>query len=76
MDISGVSLPFAVSYRENQRFAVISTFRLHSPGNQEITTTRIRKILRKNLGILVYRLPLSKDPTSLLYDQINSIADT
>lgn len=36
---------------------------------------RLRKAVTKDLGILYYGLPLSKNPTSVLYDRIMGIDD-
>ena len=72
MYIRGYDWDFAVNWRRQSRFGVVSAYRLR-PGlsgifdNQGLLATRVRKLVSKNIGILVYRLPLNDDPTSLLY---------
>ena len=36
---------------------------------------RTRKLITKNIGLLAYHLPLSSDPTSVLYGSIQSVQD-
>jgi YD repeat-containing protein len=62
---------FAENWREGDRIAVISSARLQPtdfPGkwNKELLTSRVQKMISKNLAILYFGLPLSNDPTSLL----------
>jgi YD repeat-containing protein len=66
---------FVVSYAENMRhegrFGMISSARLHPPSllarwNAEWLTSRVQKLLTKNLVMLYFDLPLSNDATSLL----------
>lgn len=68
------------SYRESDRFAIISSARLKPAlyqlsGKEELLRTRVRKMVSKNIGLLVYRLPQSDDPTSLLYHGIKNVDD-
>jgi YD repeat-containing protein len=71
---------FAFSYREDERFAVVASARL-TPflhrllPRESLLRSRVRKMVSKNIGLLVYRLPLSDDPTSLLYGQILGVDD-
>ncbi|MGH7886510.1 MAG: cytochrome c oxidase assembly factor Coa1 family protein, partial [Candidatus Binatia bacterium] len=67
--------PFALNLREGQRFGVLSSYRLKLTGAEikggaELIQTRVRKLVSKNIGALVYRLPLSNDPTSLMYTRV------
>lgn len=78
--IRGYDWPFALNLRRGQRFAVISSYRLkpteeEGPASLALSQVRVRKIASKNLGILLYGLPLSDDPTSLLYREVWSGAD-
>jgi YD repeat-containing protein len=71
MYISGYDWAFAENWREGDRRAVISSARLQPtdfPGkwNKELLTSRVQKMLSKNLAILYFGLPLSNDYTSLL----------
>jgi YD repeat-containing protein len=72
MYIRSYGWSFAVNLRRQSRFGVVSSYRLQPvlsgiAHNQELLTTRVRKLVSKNVGVLVYRLPLNDDPTSLLY---------
>jgi YD repeat-containing protein len=66
---------FVWSYTENMRhegrYGMISSARLHPPSllgkwNPEWLTSRVQKLLTKNLVMLYFDLPLSSDYTSLL----------
>ncbi len=68
---------YAFNYREDN-FAIIGTARLHpllAGRNNEVLATRTRKLITKNIGLLAYHLPLSSDPTSVLYGSIQSLQD-
>ena len=76
MYIPGVNWRYAISYRKADRYAVVSTARLDRgclgivPVSHERVTSRLRKMVTKNVGILYFRLPLSDDPRSVLYGKI------
>ncbi|HTZ83709.1 MAG TPA: hypothetical protein VMB66_10980 [Candidatus Acidoferrales bacterium] len=60
------------------RTAVVSTARLHLPSDDQafaadIASTRLRKIVTKDIGIMYYGLTLSADPKSVLYKQIAGV---
>jgi YD repeat-containing protein len=80
MYIAGLPWSFAFSFRKDDRFGIVSTarmvpaFRALWP-RDGLLATRLRKMLTKNLGLLAYRLPLSDDPTSVLYRGILGTAD-
>ena len=62
---------FAENYRLNGRFAVVSSARLRPPSflakrNPEWLTSRLQKLITKNIAILYFDLPMSSDYTSLL----------
>jgi hypothetical protein len=66
---------FAFSYRREPCVAVVSYARMHIEASAQVRASRLRKMTAKNLGILVYKLPPSKDPRSLMFDQILGIED-
>jgi YD repeat-containing protein len=62
---------YAVNMRSNGRYAIVSSARLHPTSllekwNPEWLTSRVQKLLSKNLLMLYFDLPLSSDYTSLL----------
>jgi predicted Zn-dependent protease len=71
---------FAFNYRDGQGFAVVSSARMvpwlyRLRGKEYLLHTRVRKMVSKNIGLLVYELPFSRDPTSLLYNQVLGLDD-
>ena len=66
---------FAFSYRNGPCVAVVSYARMQIDASPEVRATRLRKMTAKNLGVLVYGLPLNKDPRSLMFDEILGIED-
>jgi len=76
MYIRGKSWGYAYSYRFEVA-AVVSTARMHAAprffareAGPDLLRSRLRKMVAKNIGVLYYRLPLSRDPRSLLYYNI------
>src|SRR5205814_1213621 len=68
---------YAFNYREGN-FGIIGTVRLRPPfagSSNEVLAMRTRKLITKNIGLLAYHLPLSSDPTSVLYGSIQSVQD-
>ncbi|MGA8272986.1 MAG: DUF6531 domain-containing protein, partial [Candidatus Sulfotelmatobacter sp.] len=62
---------YAENVREEGRYAIISSARLHPISllgklNPEWLTSRLEKLLTKNLVMLYFNLPMSSDYTSLL----------
>jgi YD repeat-containing protein len=62
---------YAENARSEGRFAIISSARLHPPSllgkwNPEWLTSRLQKLLTKNIVMLYFNLPMSSDYTSLL----------
>ena len=80
MYIRELNSNYAFSYRADDRFAVVSTARM-APSFQmlwprpEVLRSRLRKMLMKDIGILVYRLPTNDDPTSVLYANLDTVGD-
>lgn len=71
---------FAFAYRQNERFAVVSSARM-DPVNfgflpdDELLQTRLRKMVSKNIGILYYKLPQKSDRNSVMFGPIMGIDD-
>ncbi len=62
------------------RTAVVSTARMNlhyagEPSDVSTSDIRMRKVVTKDIGILYYGLPQSKDPKSVLYSQILGIQE-
>lgn len=79
MYIEELAWDFAFSWRGDRRLAVVATERLGGPSllsnDPDPLQTRVRKLITKNIGILAYNLPLSSEPTSVLYGGVLSVAD-
>jgi predicted Zn-dependent protease len=75
MYIRGMSWRFAMSYRMPPQIAVVSYFWMDPQAvgkapDTAVTRARLRKMIAKNIGLLVYGLPASTDPSSLLFRDI------
>lgn len=62
---------YAENFRDNQRFAIVSSARLKPPAflakrNPEWFASRLQKMLTKNIALLYFDFPKSNDYTSLL----------
>ena len=73
------SFTFSLRSRD-QRFAVVSYARMNPAAlgaapNEELMSSRLRKMIAKNIGIIYYALPLSKNPRSVLYGNVLSVDD-
>lgn len=72
---------FAFGWRRGaERSAVVSTARLSlpnggTPANADVVTSRLRKIVTKDIGIFYFGLSQSSDPKSVLYNQILGIEE-
>lgn len=72
---------FAFGWRQGStRTAVVSTRRMSlqsigEPLDLNLSVTRLRKIVTKDIGILYYGLPQSQNPSSVLYSQILGIQE-
>jgi predicted Zn-dependent protease len=70
---------FTFSLRNSDdHFAVVSyarmdPARLGEPRDEDRLTTRLRKMVAKNIGIMYFGLPLSQDPRSVLYGNIGGV---
>jgi predicted Zn-dependent protease len=67
---------YAFSYRGREGFAVVSSQRMDHgclgmvTAPEEVQFARLRKMVAKNVGVLYYRLPLSRDTRSLMYADV------
>jgi YD repeat-containing protein len=80
MYISELSWRYAFSWRQEERFAIVSTARMNpafskEPADPEIVEARARKMITKDIGLLHYRLQPSYDFSSALYDYIDDVED-
>jgi predicted Zn-dependent protease len=71
---------FAFSWRQEGRFAVVSTARMDPvffgrKRNDAILESRLRKMITKNIGLMYYGYFQSSDPKSVLYRSVLSIDD-
>ena len=69
---------FAFSYREDGRFAVVSSARMAiglTAGQASVFHSRFRKMVSKNIGVLYYHLPQSLHPHSVMYKYVGGIQE-
>ncbi|MEW6684029.1 MAG: hypothetical protein AB1451_14110 [Nitrospirota bacterium] len=71
---------FAFSFRDQDRFAIVSSHRMdpatfRDAPNEELLVRRIRKMITKNIGMLYYRLPESEYRNSVMCGPITDIED-
>jgi predicted Zn-dependent protease len=72
---------FAFSHRDSSSsIAVVSTFRMDPRNlgtgiNDAVLESRLRKMVAKNIGMLLYGLPASNDPHSLLFGGIDDVGE-
>ena len=70
---------FALSVRHTaSSIAVVSTFRMDPRNlgagiNDDVLQSRLRKMVAKHVGLMLYGLPASKDPHSLLFSGISGV---
>jgi len=75
------SYDWRFAYREGERFAVVSSARMDPsnfprlPANPGLLELRLRKMISKQIGILVFGLPQSRDKRSVMYGPILSLGD-
>ena len=80
MYIRAYTWQFAFTWREDSRFAVVSSARMDpvnfgKPADAALLHGRLRKIISKNIGVMHYRLPQGTDRNSVLYGPILSVDD-
>ena len=76
MYISQYDWRFSFSWREQGKYAVVSSGRMNL-GNvsEDEARKRFRKMVTKNVGILFFHLPQSDDPRSVLYRNVGGIRE-
>lgn len=77
MFIQSYDWRYAINYREDGRFAVVSTARLlpswfFQKWNHALVLSRLKKMLTKNVYLLCFDVPLSGDPTSAVSGSVMS----
>jgi predicted Zn-dependent protease len=78
MYIAKYNWAFSFSWREQGRFAVVSSGRMglgRRAVSEYVLHTRFRKMVTKNVGILYFKLQQSDHPRSVLYRDIGGIAE-
>ena len=80
MYISESEWRYAFAWRQEERFAIVSTARMSptfpkSPEDPKIVEARARKMITKEIGLLHYHLQPSNDYASALYDSIGDVDD-
>lgn len=71
MYIPSLGWSYGENYRQDGRFAVVSSARLHpryifDKLNPEYLNSRLQKLLTKNIALLYFDLPMSSDVSSLM----------
>ena len=80
MYIPGYGWRYAHSFRAEGRYAIVSSARLHPTAllgnwNPEWLTSRLQKVLTKDVALLYFDLPKSNDHTSLVSGEVFSNTD-
>jgi predicted Zn-dependent protease len=76
MFIPDTNKSYAFSYRRANRIAIVSSARMDRgclgllAASDERRLARMRKVIGKNIGVMYYRLPMSRDPRSMLFATI------
>jgi YD repeat-containing protein len=78
--ISGIDWQYAYSYRDEERFAIVSTAHLSEgeddkPVPQDVLQKRVRKMLLQEIGVLYYRLQPNYDYGSIMNEDIEEASD-
>ncbi len=77
MYIQSYDWRYAINYREDGRFGVVSTARLRpflffQKWNRALTVSRLKKMLTKNVYLFCFDVPLSRDYTSAVSGEVMS----
>ena len=80
MYINKMDWRFAFSWRDEGKYAVVSSARMYLPVrrwkiSEKRMVKRLRKMVTKNVGILYYHLAQSDNPRSVLYRNVGGIRD-
>jgi hypothetical protein len=71
---------YALNFRADYQLAVVSSARTTTSADgaaaqPDLVMSRLRKLVTKNIGAMLYRFELSEDPTSIFYSAIGGPAD-
>jgi predicted Zn-dependent protease len=80
MYIREKSWQFAFSFRQAGRFAVVSSAHMNpvsfrQPADDALLTSRVRKMVTKNIGLMHYKLPMNNNPRSVMFRSILGLAE-
>jgi predicted Zn-dependent protease len=81
MYIAKYNWQFSFSWRDEGKYAVVSSRRMgepHSWGQRitgDVILARLRKMVTKNIGLLYYDLQPSDNPRSVLYRKVGGVKD-
>jgi predicted Zn-dependent protease len=80
MYLRSVNWTYAFSWRHRPNVAVVSYARMdprfyHEPFDAIRLVTRLRRMITKDIGVLMFHLPLSRDRRSPLYGEIDEAGD-
>jgi tetratricopeptide (TPR) repeat protein len=80
MHIRTKNWQYAFSYWVDSRFAVVSSARMNpvnlgQPASAELLSTRVRKMVMKDICILYYQMPPNNNPKSVLYNNIDGLEE-
>lgn len=76
----GVTAPFVFDWRQDGRFAVVSSSHMDPnnylrPVDPELMRSRVQKMVTRNVGLLMFGLQLNGDPSSVLSTNVASLED-
>lgn len=80
MYISKYAWAFAFTFRQDDKFAVVSIARMDpinfgDPADESLLNKRLRKMVTKNIGILYFRKSQNDNPQSVLYRGVGGIEE-
>ena len=80
MYISKYAWKFAFTFRQDDKFAVVSIARMDpinfgDPADESLLNRRLRKMVTKNIGILYFRKSQNDNPQSVLYSRVGGIEE-
>jgi predicted Zn-dependent protease len=80
MYLRSVNWTYAFSWRHRPLVALVSYARMdprfyHEPFDARRLETRLRRMITKDIGVLMFHLPLSRNPRSPLYGEIDEVGD-
>jgi predicted Zn-dependent protease len=76
MYIEHYTWQYTFSWRQEGRYAVVSDARMTlARASEELSESRLRKMVTKNIGVIYYRLAQSGDPRSVLYKNVGGLRE-